>query len=372
MSGASPTLGEEGGAPFSFSPVFTYCGDGTAGVGVLKKLLFVVIVLGTAGFALLSVTEDRAAPQSADRFMVIATGGESGVYYPVGQAICKLLNAERSDHGLRCSARATAGSYYNIEALRRGEAEYAIVQSDWQFNAVRGSGGTQPLAAFPSLRAIMSLHSETLSVVVRQDAKIRTLSDLEGKRVNLGLPGSGQRETIRLVFESMGQQIERLVVPMQYPPEQQARALCDGSVDALVYLAGHPNASIGEAMSACEATILPVAGEVVERFVRQNPYYSSVTIAANTYFNQPRAVRSVGLVATLVTTTRESEEAVYQMVRAIYRDFDGFKSAHSALARIEQAETLSAGLTAPLHRGAERYLREAGMMPPPADGQAAR
>lgn len=335
---------------------------------MIKKLLFGLIVVVTAGFALLSLTEDRPVQSTADRFLVIATGGETGVYYPVGQEICKRLNADRVDHGLRCSARATAGSYYNIEALRRGEAEYAIVQSDWQHYAVRGAGGPQPLAAFPSLRAIMALHPEVLTVVVRQDAKIRTLSDLEGKRVNLGLPGSGQRESIRLVFESMGQEIERLVIPMQFPPESQAEALCEGSADALVYLAGQPNASIGEALARCETMMLPIAGELIDRFTRQNPYYAAITIPANTYPGQTRSVRSVGLRATLVTTTRESDEAVYRMASAILGDFDGFKSAHRALAGVEREDVLSAGLTAPLHRGVERYMREAAM---PA-GQAAR
>jgi TRAP transporter TAXI family solute receptor len=340
---------------------------------VFKKLLFALVVFGAAGFALLSVTEERPPPQMADRFLVIATGGEGGVYYPVGNAICKLLNAERADHGLRCSARTTAGSFYNVEALRRGEAEYALVQSDWQFHAVRGAGRSQPLAAFPSLRAILSLHPEVLTIVVRQDAKIGALSDLQSKRVNLGLPGSGQRESIRLLFESMGHEIERLVIPMQHSPEQQARALCEGSVDALVYLAGQPNDSIGEALSRCETTILPIAGDLVERFVRQNPDYSAVTIPANTYPSQTGSVRSVGLRATLVTTTRESDEAVYRMTRAILRDFEGFKATHPALAGIEQADIFSAGLTAPLHRGVDRFLREAGYAPPPSpEGQGAR
>jgi hypothetical protein len=219
------------------------------------------------------------------------------------------------------------------------------------------------MLAFPVLRSIMSLHGEVLSIVVRQDAKIRTLSDLQGKRVNLGLPGSGQRESIRLLFESMGQQIERLVIATQFSPEEQARALCEGSADALVYLAGHPNAAIGEALKACDTTILPIDGELVERFVRQNPYYGPATIPANSYPNQQGSVRSVGLLATLVTTTRESEAGVYQMTRAIYEGFDKLKAAHPALAELDKIETAKAGLTAPLHRGAERYFRAAGMMP---------
>lgn len=327
---------------------------------MFKKILFGILVLAVAGFAILTVTEDEPTPQAGSRFVVIATGGEGGVYYPVGREICKLVNAEQAD--LRCSARTTPGSYYNIEALRRGEVEYAIVQSDWQNYAVRGAGGPQPVAAFPALRAIMSLHPEVLTVVVRQDAKIRTLTDLQNKRVNLGLPGSGQRESIRLVFETMGQDVERLVIPTQYPPEEQAQALCDGSVDALVYLAGYPNQSIREAMGKCEATILPVAGDIVERFVRQNPYYSAVTIPADTYPNQRRAVRSVGLLATLVTTTRENDETVYVVTKAIYGAFDALKSSQPALAELEKADTATAGMTAPRHRGAERYQREAGLL----------
>jgi TRAP transporter TAXI family solute receptor len=336
--------------------------EASPGGKVFKKILFGIVVIAVAGFAILTVTEDDPAPQARDRFVVIATGGEGGVYYPVGQAICKLLNAGRPAHGLRCSARTSAGSYYNIEALRRGEVEYAIVQSDWQNYAVRGAGGPQPVAPFPTLRAIMSLHPEVLTVVVRQDAKIRSLQDLQGKRVNLGLPGSGQRESIRLVFETTGQDVERLVIATQYPPEEQAQALCEGSVDALVYLAGFPNASIRAALERCQTAILPIAGDIVDRFVRQNPYYSAATIPANAYPNQRRAVRSVGLLATLVTTTRENDDSVYQMVKAIYDGFDGFRAAQPALTGLDKAATTSAGLTAARHRGVERYLRESGLL----------
>jgi TRAP transporter TAXI family solute receptor len=336
------------------------------GIDVLKKLLFGLVVIAVAGYALFTVTEEPAPQQINDRFVVLGTGGATGVYYPVGQAICDLLNAGRADHGIRCSARTTAGSFYNIEALRRGEVEYAIVQSDWQYYAVSGAGAPQPMLAFPALRSIMSLHGEVLSIVVRQDAKIRTLSDLAGKRVNLGLPGSGQRESIRLLFESMGQQIERLVIATEFSPEEQSRALCEGSSDALVYLAGHPNAAIGEALKACDAAILPIDDELAERFVRQNPYYGPATIPAGSYPNQSGSIRSVGLLATLVTTTRESEEGAYQMTRAIYEGFDKLKSAHPALADLDKMATTKIGLTAPLHRGAERYLRAAGLIPPSA------
>jgi TRAP transporter TAXI family solute receptor len=330
---------------------------------VLKKLLFGLVVIAVAGYALFIVTQEPAPHQVDDRFVVIGTAGETGVYYPVGQAICGLLNGDRAKYGIRCSARTTAGSFYNIEALRRGEVEYALVQSDWQYYAVSGAGAPQPMLAFPALRSILSLHGEVLSIVVRRDAKIVLLEDLQGKRVNLGLPGSGQRETIRLLFEAMGQQIERLVIATQFSPEEQARALCEGSADALIYLAGHPNAAIGAALEACATTILPIDGELVERFVRQNPYYGAATIPAGTYPNQPRAIRSVGLLATLVTTTRESEENVYQMTRAIYEGFDKLKAAHPALANLDKLGTTKAGLTAPLHRGVERYLRDTGMLP---------
>lgn len=329
----------------------------------MKKLLFGFVVIGVAGYAIFSLTQEPPPPQINDRFVVIGTAGETGVYYPVGQAICGLLNAGRAEHGIRCSARTTSGSYYNLEALRRGEVEYALVQSNWQYYAMRGAGAPQPLLIFPALRSILSLHGEVLSIVVRKDAKIRTLSDMQGKRVNLGLPGSGQRETIRLLFESMGQQIERLIVATEFPPEDQARALCEGSSDALIYLAGHPNKSVDDALKTCDTTILPIDPELVERFLRQNPYYSAATIPANSYANQPAAISSVGLLATLATTANENEEAVYQMTRAIYEGFDTLKAAHPALADLDKMQTVKAGLSAPLHPGAARYLRAAGMTP---------
>jgi TRAP transporter TAXI family solute receptor len=330
---------------------------------LLKKLLFGLVVLLVAGYALFSVMQEPPPQHVNDRFVVIGTASETGIYYPAGQAICDLLGGGRAQHGIRCSARSTPGSFYNIEALRRGEVEYALVQSDWQFYAVRGAGAPQPMLSFPALRSIMSLHGEILSIVVRQDGKIRSLDELKGKRVNLGPPGSRPRETLRLVFESMGQQVERMVIATQLAPEEQARALCDGSADALVYLAGHPNEAIADALKACATAFLAIDGDVIERFLRQNPYYGAATIPAATYPTQPGAIRSVGLLATLVTTTRESEENVYQVTRAIYDGFDKLKAAHPALAALDPAETAKVGLTAPLHRGAERYMRGADMLP---------
>ncbi len=147
------------------------------------------------------------SPKTADaeqKFVSIGTGGVTGVYYPTGGAICRLVNKTRKTHGIRCSAESTGGSVYNINTIRAGELEFGVAQSDWQYHAYRGTSKFKSAGAFKKLRAMFSVHPEPFTLLVRGDSGIKNFEGLKGKRVNIGNPGSGQRATMEVVMEAFG------------------------------------------------------------------------------------------------------------------------------------------------------------------------
>lgn len=149
-----------------------------------------------------TVVMTGGAVQSQETFISIGTGGVTGVYYPAGGAICRLVNRDRADHGIRCGVESTGGSIFNINAIREGALEFGVAQSDWQYHAFNGTSQFEETGAFEDLRAVFSLHPEPFTVVARADAGITEFEDLQGKRVNIGNPGSGQRGTMDVVMNA--------------------------------------------------------------------------------------------------------------------------------------------------------------------------
>ncbi len=295
------------------------------------------------------------------RFTSIGTGGLTGVYYPTGGAICRLLNRERKEHGIRCSVESTGGSIYNLNALASGELEFGVAQSDMQFHAYQGSSKFSEQGANPQLRAVFSIHSEPFTVMARNDSGIRSFADLPGKRVNIGNPGSGQRGTMEVLMQALGWKREDFKLVSALKATEQARALCDNKIDAMIYTVGHPNASIKEAATACEAHLVPVTGEVVKDLIDKHPYYASAEIPAGLYQGSEGVTPTFGVKATLVTTAAVDAEVVYQLVKAVFENLDKFRQLHPAFAHLKAADMLE-GNSAPFHPGAVRYYKEAGLM----------
>lgn len=298
---------------------------------------------------------------AADRqALVIGTGGQTGVYYEVGQAICGLLNRDESFAGTRCAAPATGGSTANLTAVGSGRMAFALAQSDTQHDAVQGRPPFAEQGPMASLRSVFSLYTEAVTVVARDDSGIAALADLKGKRVNIGNAGSGQRATFELLMGALGWSAGDFAELGEWKAAEQAQAMCDGKVDAIVYIVGHPNSAIAEATTACSAHLVPVEGAAVERFVADNPYYASTTIPAGTYQGTPGAVPTFGVVATLVTSSAIDSDRVYGLVRAVFTNLDRLRAMHPALAELEPRQMAALGLSAPLHPGAERYYVEQG------------
>lgn len=320
----------------------------------LKKAL-------TVGAATAGLTLAMAGSATANQFITIGTGGVTGVYYPVGGAICRLVNANRADHGIRCSVESTGGSVFNVNTIRAGELDFGVVQSDVQYNAIEGKAQFDG-NAYGDLRAVFALHPEAFTVVARSDANARTFSDLEGKRVNIGNPGSGQRATLEALLGIQNRTTSIFSQTSDLVAAQMASAMCDNQVDAIIYVVGHPSGAIQEATSTCSSNLVSVTGPAVQELLDTFPYYAPATVPGGMYRGNSEPVETFGVAATLVASTSTSDEAVYQLVKGVFENLEAFRNLHPALSGLTREGMVGAGLSAPFHPGAERYYREVGLM----------
>ena len=321
------------------------------------------ILAGLSAAAVLSLAlASGAAAQSQQAFITIGTAGVAGVYYPVGSAICQLVNQDRKRHGIRCSFESTGGSAVNLRMIRAGQMDLGVVQSDLHHQAVNGEGQFAAAGAFPELRSVFSVHPEQFTVVARVDSGIRTFRDLVGKRVNVGNPGSGQRGTMEVVMRAMGWSLDSFSHVAELPSTEQTAALCGGEVDAVVFVAGHPNGSVGEALSACDTRLVAVGGAEIERLIDATPYYGRAVIPAGLYGGGQAEVATFRVRATLVASAGTAASVVYEVVRAVFDNLDQVKDHHPAFADLAKPVMATEGMIAPLHDGARRYYEEVGLL----------
>ncbi len=303
-----------------------------------------------------------ASAVAANQFVTIGTGGVTGVYYPTGGAICRLVNKSRKEHGIRCSVESTGGSVYNLNAIANGELDMGVAQSDWQYHAYNGTSKFESAGANKDLRAVFSVHPEPFTVVARADAGIKNFADLKGKRVNVGNPGSGQRGTMEVVMNAMGWTIDDFKLASELKAAEQSAALCDNKIDAMVYVVGHPNGSIKEATTSCDSVLVNVAGPEIAKLISERPYYRTATIPGGMYRGSDADTKTFGVGATFVSSAKVPEDVIYNVVKAVFENFDDFKKLHPAFANLKKEEMVKDGLSAPLHAGAAKYYKEVGLL----------
>lgn len=322
----------------------------------MRTSTFVAVALVGLGFA--------AAPAAAQqpRFATIGTGGVTGVYYAAGGAICRLLNKDRKAHGIRCSVESTGGSAFNINTIKAGELDFGMAQSDVHFNAFKGEGAFKAGGAFGDLRAVLSVHPEPFTVLARREAGIKSFADFKGKRFNVGNPGSGTRASFDELLGAIGWKIGDFSLASELKADEHGAALCDNKIDGFFYGVGHPSANIQDPTTTCGAQLVSIVGPEIDKLVASKPYYAKATIPAKLYANNPQPTETYGVLATLVTSTKTADDVVYQLTRAVFENFNEFKSLHPALANLEPTRMIKDGLSAPLHAGAEKYYKEKGWM----------
>ncbi|MBS7662820.1 TAXI family TRAP transporter solute-binding subunit [Pseudomonas lalucatii] len=298
--------------------------------------------------------------RAEERRVLIGTGGETGIYYVVGQSICRFLNQDAGEQGVGCKAPASGGGVANVRGLRSGAFDFGIMQADHQYKALKGQAPFEAEGPMADIRALFSLHDEVFTLLVRRDAGIASLDDLRGKRVNVGNPGSGQRNTLDELMRVKGWDRSVFALSAELKPAEQASALGDNNIDAMTYFVGHPNGAIQEATTITDAVLVPVSGAEVERLLAERPYYSKAEIPGGLYRGNAAAVPSIGSRAVLSTTASTDPQLVYLLVKAVFENFERFQGQHPSFAGLRAADMIEVGLSAPLHEGALRYYRERG------------
>lgn len=298
-----------------------------------------------------------------ERIITIGTAGVTGVYYPAGGAICRLVNRSRKVHAIRCTVESTGGSINNLESIRKHDLDLGVVQSDLLYHAFNGSEIFTDVGADKTLRVVFALHSEPFTIVARKDAKINNLDDLKGKRVYLGAPGSGPRATMEELMHRKGWTNETFAQIIDLnKADDQTQALCSGKIDALVYAGGHPNGTIQQLTSACPTKLVEVSGPVIDTMMKEHPFYTPAIIPGGMYVGNERDVRTFGVDAVLVASSDLDEEVVYQVTKAVFDNLDNFKTLHPVFATLSAGRMVLDRNISPLHAGARKYYKEKNLL----------
>ncbi len=315
---------------------------------------------GVAAAGLIAVLTGSPA-LAQQKFVTVGTGGVTGVYYAVGGAVCRLMNKDRATTGIRCSVESTGGSVFNVNAIKSGELEFGLSQSDVQFNAAKGQAQFKDKAD-ADLRAVFSVHPEPFTVLARKEAGVSKFEDFKGKRFNVGNPGSGTRASMEQLLAKLGWKLSDFSLAAELKADEQGTALCDNKVDGFYYGVGHPSAAIQDPTTACGAKLISVTGPAVDALLKEYPYYAKATIPGGMYANNPNPTETYGVLATVVTSAKVPEATVYAMTKAVFDNFEEFKKLHPAFANLDPKKMIKDGLSAPLHPGAAKYYKEKGWM----------
>ena len=298
---------------------------------------------------------------AATKYISIGTGAITGVYYPAGGAICRLLNRGRKEHGIRCSVESTGGSVSNLNAIRNGAVDFGIVQSDWQYHAYNGTGFFADQKPFKELRSVFSLYTETFTMAVLEKSDIKKFDDVVDKRINFGPQGSGMYATMEVLMSIKGWTRQNFSAVTYLQPSEQPKALCDGKIDVMIYASGNPNGVLQEATQACKVRIIPIDRETIDKLIKTNSFYVRATILGGMYAGNPNNIETFGVKASLVTSEKTSADVVYNITKAVFENFDNFKTLHPVFSSLKKEEMVKEGNSSPIHAGSARYFKESKM-----------
>ena len=302
-----------------------------------------------------------SAATEEQRPVFIGAASPTGVYHAVGGAVCRQINKSRRRHGIYCFVETTNGSIDNLQALRAGEFEFGVVQSDWQSRAYHGAGIFEDYGPFKNLRAVFAVHSESFVLLARKGAGIKSFADLRGKRVNAGVAGSASRATMEILMEAFGFSAGDVALASESHGHHVSRALCSGKLDAIVYFFGHPNEDVDSATALCGAVLVEVSGDPVTQLMENNPFYRKAVIPGGLYPGNPVDIKTFGAVATVVTVAETPDEIVRAMVRAVFKNIESFRQLHPAFTLLEKRDMAAADMGAPLHPAAADYYKDEGL-----------
>jgi TRAP transporter TAXI family solute receptor len=295
--------------------------------------------------------------------VAIGTARPSGLYFALGDSICRLFNLDLQKRGLRCAAYPSSGPVANIEALHDGRIDVGIVQSDVLADALGGTGPFVSHGPDKELRVLFTGLTEAFTIVARRDLQIRAATELRGKRINLGSPGSGERVSMERVMAALGFAPKDFAETRELPLAQQHDAFCANALDAIVYTVPHPNGFVNDVVRTCSGILVELSGPPIDTLLSGHPEYLRFVIPGETYMSNPGAVTTLGVRTAIITTTRLTETVAYEITKSLFENIDDFRRLHPDFATLLPRDMVPGGLIVPVHPGAERYYRDRGWMP---------
>ncbi|MGL5336289.1 MAG: TAXI family TRAP transporter solute-binding subunit [Enterovibrio sp.] len=309
-------------------------------------------------FALLFVQPLFAQQQ----LMLIGAASEHGIYYPVAGTLCRLVNKQFFINDLYCSAVATNGSMDNIKALQKNEFQFAIVQSNIQHNAYHAEGEFAQQGSFNQLRSLFSLHPEYFTILARKNNNIKIFTDIKERKINFGIEGSGDRQILENLLALANFQLTDFAKVVEISNTKQAKALCNNTIDAMMYVIGHPNKNTQNVINKCDAQLVGIDKKLIKKLLKQNRAFELAELPADLYPNQPENIKTVAVYATVVTTESIPDDVAYNFTKAVFEQLAKLKKAHPALQNLDAKKMVTVAQSAPMHPGAERYFQEAGLL----------
>jgi len=294
------------------------------------------------------------------RLVTIGTGGLIGLYHPIGGAICRLVDRERTRHGLRCTVESTGGSIYNLETVRSGELDFGVARSDAVHHALSGTARFAGAVPFEALRTVFAAHAEPFTVIVRGDSDIDTFAELAGRRIGTGESGAGARQITERVLEAHGMSFADFSEVVEIRGPETTQALCEGEIDALILVAGHPVAALNALSNTCRVALVGIEGPEIERLVAAHAYYRATVAPGGLYKGLDDDSPTFGVWTNVITSASQSADVVYRVTRAVFEDLEEFRRLHPSFLSLEASTMVGASRVAPLHEGARRYYAERG------------
>lgn len=317
--------------------------------GKFKKLA----AIGMAMVVSAAILTGCGGDDGGKKFLNIATGGTAGTYYPIGGAMAEILNKDIK--GMNASAQSTGATVANINMLKEGSVDLAIVQNDITYYAVNGTEMFKDKKV-DNIRGIATLYPETCQFVTLDNSGIKSIQDLKGKKVAVGAAGSGAEANARQILEAYG--ITYNDIEVQYLSfAEGASALKDGNVDAAFLTAGYPTASVQDISSQNKIRLLPVDSDKAEALIAKYPFYTKTTIPAGTYAGFNEEVQTISVMAMLVATDKVDDKLGYEIAKAIFSNLDRLQAAHS-VGKLITKDGAMKGMSLPMNAGAEKFFKE--------------
>lgn len=288
--------------------------------------------------------------------MTMGTGSPTGTYYSYGGVLGQYI---KNKTDINVNAVSTGGSKDNIQGIDVGDYQLGTVQSDVMHYAWNGTRSFEEDGKVDTFRTVAGLYAEAVQLVTT-NPDIKSVSDLKDKKVSIGAPGSGVYFNAMDVLAAAGLS-ESDIKPQYQNFDESADALKDGKIDAAFIVAGAPTPAITElCMTNANARIVAIDGDIAQKLMTDNTFYSVYKIPASTYANQSEEVLTVTVKATLIVNADASEDEVYRLTAAIFDNIEDITKEHAKGAELS-LENATEGLTVPFHAGAAKYFKEKGI-----------